>query len=44
MFGNMPSRHPLQLARAGGCDNASPPSSAANMISRLKTANFKPND
>jgi hypothetical protein len=44
MFGNMPSRHPLQLARAGGCDNASPPSSAVNMISRLKTANFKPND
>ena len=44
MFGNMPSRHPLRLARAGGCENAAPPSSVASMISRLKTVNYGPND
>ncbi|MBC7547450.1 MAG: CNP1-like family protein [Polaromonas sp.] len=43
MFGNMPSRHPLRLARAGGCENAAPPSSAASMISRMKTVNYGPN-
>lgn len=44
MFGNMPSRHPLRLARAGGCENGSPPSSVASMISRMKTVNYGPND
>lgn len=44
MFGNMPSRHPLRLARAGGCENAAPPSSVASMISRMKTVNYGPND
>lgn len=44
MFGNMPSRHPLRLARAGGCENAAPASSVASMISRMKTVNYGPND
>ena len=44
MFGNMPSRHPLRLARAGGCENAAPPSSVASMLSRMKTANYGPSD
>lgn len=44
MFGNMPSRHPLRLARAGGCENAAPPSSVASMINRMKTVNYGPND
>lgn len=44
MFGNMPSRHPLRLARAGGCENAAVPSSVASMISRMKTVNYGSND
>lgn len=44
MFGNMPSRHPLRLARAGGCENASPPSSVASMINHMKTISYGPNN
>lgn len=44
MFGNMPSRHPLRLARAGGCDNASPASSVDSMIRRMSTATYGPAD
>ena len=44
MFGNMPSRHPLRLARAGGCENAAPPSSVAGMISRMKAVNYGANN
>lgn len=44
MFGNMPSRHPLRLARAGGCENAAPASSVASMINRMKTPSYGPND
>lgn len=38
MFGAMPSKHPLRLANAGGCDNRAPPSSVTSMVSRIKTA------
>ena len=41
MFGNMPSKHPLRLAKAGACDNAAPASSAKEMVSRLKNPNAK---
>lgn len=44
MFGNMPSRHPLRLARAGGCENAAPASSVTSMINRMKTPSYGPND
>lgn len=40
LFGNMPSRHALRFARAGGCDNASVPQSVALVVSRLKNPNF----
>ena len=41
MFGNMPSKHPLRLAKAGACDNAAPASSVKDMISRLKNPNAR---
>ena len=39
MFGNMPSKHPLRLAKAGACDNAAPAASVKDMVSRLKNPN-----
>lgn len=36
VFGNMPSKHPLRLARAGACDAASPVGSVAELVSKLK--------
>lgn len=42
MFGNMPSRHALQLARAGLCTEAAPTSSVREIIHRLKTYGFSP--
>lgn len=36
MFGNMPSKHALRFARAGACDNASPPLTVDALVSRLK--------
>ena len=41
LFGNMPSRHALRFAQAGGCDNATAPSSVKVLVSRLKNPNFK---
>lgn len=37
MFGNMPSRHPIQLAKAGVCSNSAPASSVGEIVQRLKT-------
>ena len=39
VFGNMPSKHPLRLARAGACDAAAPASSVAELVSKLKNSN-----
>lgn len=41
MFGNMPSKHPLRLAKAGACDNAAPAASVKDMVSRLKNPNYR---
>ena len=41
LFGNMPSKHALRFAQAGGCDNATAPSSVRVLVSRLKNQNFK---
>jgi len=41
MFGNMPSKHSLRLARAGACDNAAPATSVKEMVNRLKNTNYK---
>ena len=41
MFGNMPSKHPLRLAKAGACDNAAPATSVKEMVSRLKNPNYR---
>lgn len=40
LFGNMPSKHALRFAQAGGCDNATAPSSVMVLVSRLKNPNF----
>ncbi|MBC7600282.1 MAG: CNP1-like family protein [Polaromonas sp.] len=42
MFGNMPSRHALQLARSGACSNSAPTSSVAEIVRRIKTYGFSP--
>ncbi len=42
MFGNMPSRHALQLARLGLCTEAAPTSSVREIIRRLKTQGLNP--
>lgn len=39
LFSGAASRHALQFAKAGGCENAAPPSSVAEIISRLKSQN-----
>lgn len=39
MFGNMPSKHPLRLAKAGVCDNATPAASVKDILSQLKNQN-----
>lgn len=36
MFGNMPSRHAVQLARTAVCNNSAPTSSVGEIIRRLK--------
>jgi hypothetical protein len=41
MFGNMPSKHPLRLAKAGACDNAAPAASVKDMVGRLKNSNYR---
>lgn len=40
VFGNMPSKHPLWLARLGACDSGAPVGSVKELIAKLKnTAN-----
>jgi hypothetical protein len=41
LFASMPSKHALRFAQAGGCDNATAPSSVKVLVSRLKNPNFK---
>ena len=41
MFGNMPSKHSLRLAKAGACDNAAPATSVKEIVSRLKNPNYR---
>lgn len=41
LFASMPSRHALRFAQAGGCDNATAPSSVKVLVARLKNPNFK---
>ena len=41
LFGNMPSRHALRFAQAGGCDNATAPSSVKVLVSRLKNRTLR---
>ena len=36
VFDNMPSKHPLRLARAGACDAAAPVGSVRELVSKLK--------
>lgn len=36
VFDNMPSKHPLRLARAGACDAAAPASSVQAIVNSLK--------
>lgn len=41
LFGNMPSKHALRFAQAGGCDNTGLPASVKVLVSRLKNSNFR---
>jgi len=41
VFGSMPSKHPLHLARSGVCDGAAPVPSASAVVRRLKNQNLK---
>ena len=41
LFANMPSKHALRFARAGGCDNAAVPQSVDSLVRRLKSPNFR---
>ncbi len=41
LFGNMPSRHALRFAQAGGCDNVTVPPSVDVLVSRLKNPNLR---
>lgn len=41
LFASMPSKHALRFAQAGGCDNATAPSSVNVLVRRLKNPNFK---
>ena len=36
VFDNMPSKHPLRLARAGACDQTAPVGSVTELVSKLK--------
>ena len=39
VFDNMPSKHPLRLARAGACDAVAPVGSVSELVSKLKNPN-----
>ncbi|MES2945777.1 MAG: CNP1-like family protein [Pseudomonadota bacterium] len=41
MFGNLPSKHALYLARAGVCDGSGPATSVDIVVRRLKNPNFR---
>jgi len=40
VFGNMPSRHAVQLARTAVCSNSAPASSVGEIVQRLKSYGF----
>ena len=42
MFGNMPSKHALQFARAGACNNAAPTLSVGEIVRHLKGSRLNP--
>ncbi len=42
MFGNAPSKHALQFARVGACDNTVPASSVREIVRRLKEGRLSP--
>ena len=42
VFDNMPSKHPLRLAKQGVCTNAAPASSVAAIVQELKNPRFSP--
>lgn len=42
VFGSMPSKHALQFARAGACDNTVPASSVGEIVRRLKGGRLSP--
>ena len=42
VFGNMPSKHALQFARAGACNNAAPASSVGEIVRQLKGSRLNP--
>lgn len=44
MFGNMPSKHALRLAKAGVCDSAAAVQTVDQMVSRLKNPDFRIKD
>lgn len=39
VFENMPSKHPLRLARTGACDGVAPVGSVQELVSKLKNPN-----
>lgn len=41
LYANMPSRHALAFAKAGGCDNTVVPDSVNVLVKRLKDPNFR---
>ena len=41
MFDNMPSKHALHFAKAGGCDSGSSPLSVSALVDQLKNSNLK---
>lgn len=41
VFGNMPSKHALQFAKAGACDGATAAITVDELVSRLKNPNYR---
>lgn len=44
VYANMPSKHPLRLAKQGVCTNAAPASSVAAIVRSLKSPDYIPRD
>ena len=40
VFGNLPSKHAVEFARAGACDNTAPASSVYDIVRQLKAGRF----